>query len=512
MTDAAKTTSLGKTFIWSFLERFGANIVTTIVSVILARIIFPSEYGIVSAISIFTNIATTFVTSGFPSALIRKRNCDQLDYSSMFLFNLLFSTLIYLILFFTAPYISLLLSKNYDSAQLTLFLRISGIGLFFSSVNSFYRAYLSKKMLFRKIFFITITGSIVSGVAGIVMALLGFGAWAIVFHKIIAYVINSILFIIFSKWKISVKVSFVRLKPLLSFGFKIMFSSLLSSVYGEINSLVIATEYSSDDLAFYTKGCSFPKLITVNILSAINSVFFPYLAQLDDKKYKERVKTTNQMAYFIIGPILMGLASISTPFMFVILTKKWEPAAIYMLIMCIDYMFQIVSVINLQVWKAKGNPTFYLIIDIIKKVIGIGLTVLAVMLRLGVVFIAIAALLSSIIATMLTLIPGKRIFGYSIFEQIKDIMPQLISSVVVFFIVYIFVSFSPYGHLTNLIVGILLGVVTYLILSLCFMRKNIDILLSFVKIKKRKKETKARKRLFTTIEVNDYSKYTEINI
>lgn len=448
---------------WSFLERFGSQTVSLVISIILARLIAPEAYGIIAAAQIFTSIATTFVTGGFGSALIQKKDADDLDFSSMFFFNTFFSVAVYGVIYLASPALVRILNESYDYELLTRVIRVIGIGIIFSSFNSFYRSLLMRKLDFKKIFLVTLCGTLVSAAVGVYMAYHGYGVWAIVTQYLLSYIMNAILFVTFSKWRPKLIFSLKRLKPLVSYGGKLMLSSLLTTVYADLSSLVIGNRYESDDLAYYNKGLSFPKTIVSNIIAAINTALFPVMVTLKTKEeFKDCVRSFNQYSTFIITPLMFGLAGVSTTFISLLLTDKWLPCVVFLQLSCLDYALQPMGLANLQYWKASGRATLYLTADIVKKVIGIALLAIAVFMDKGVIWIPIAALISTCIGVIINSWPSKKFIDYPIWEQIKDILPQFILSTVMYVIVFFAGRLMNLNLIVELIIQIILGVLIYI--------------------------------------------------
>jgi len=473
--------------VWSFLETIGPQGVSLVITIILARLIVPEAYGVIAAAQVVTSIATTFVTGGFGNALIQKKDADDLDFSSMFIFNTCFSVFVYIIIYFSAPLFVGILNESYDYELLVKVIRVIGIGIIFASFNSFYRSVLTKWLQFKKIFFVTLIGTLISAVVGIAMAYEGFGVWALVSQYMVLYIFNTVLFVIFSQWCPKLMFSFTRLRPLISFGGKLMMSSLLTTVYTNLSSLIIGNQYDSEDLAYYNKGINFPKMIVANIMSAINTALFPIMVTLKGKEeFKNYVKQFNQYSMFIISPMMFGLAAVSTTFVSLLLTDKWLPCVPFLQIACLDYAIQPIGIANLQYWKASGRATLYLVVDIIKKVIGIGFLIVAVTLKKGAVSIALVALISSIIAAIITLYPAKKYIDYSILEQIKDIAPPFILSAIMCLAVTGLGMILNTSLLIKLILQIMLGIVVYVGGCVIFKVKGFWEIIYFVKFKLRK--------------------------
>ena len=422
---------------WSFLERFSSQGISVIISIILARIILPEEYGIVAAVTIFTNIATVFVTGGFSSALIQNKNADDLDYSSMFFFNIVFSVFLFGIVFVSAPFLVRIMNENYDYELLTLVLRLLGIGVVFASFNSFYRAKLMKEMKFKVIFIVSIIGASISAMVGVTMAFLGYGVWALVAQNLVSYFFNGVLFVCLSKWKPKIQFSFTRLKPMLVYGSKLVASSLLTTLYSDVNSLVVGNQYDTEDLAYYSKGVSYPKLIVANILSAINTALFPAMVKMQtQQELRNCVQRFNKFSTFLICPLMFGFAAIAPSFISLLLTDKWAPCVIFLQLSCLNYVLQPLGLANLQYWKASGRATLYLVADIVKKVVGLVFLAVALFVFASVESIIIAEVLATIVGVIINVMPSKKFINYSLWQQIKDVGAHFLLSLVMFLCVW----------------------------------------------------------------------------
>lgn len=446
---------------WSFLERVGAQTVGLVVSTVLARFILPEDYGIIAAATIFTGLATTFVSGGFGNALIQKKDADDKDYSTMFIFNLVFSVSVYFIVFFTAPFLVKVFSSSFDQELLTTVVRILGIGIVFASFNSFYRAILTKKLLFRKLFKQTLVGTMFSGMIGIVLAYKGFGVWALVTQSLVSYFINSLIFVCSSKWRPKLYFSFERFKIMFSFGAKLLISGLMITAYTEMTGLVIGNRYSSGDLAYYKKGTNYPKLIVLNIVTAINTALFPILSSISDKSEQIRiVRKFNRISAFVITPMMFGFAAVAPAFVELLLTEKWLPCVPFLQLCCLSYAIQPLEMSSLQYLKAAGKATEYLVLDIVRKCIGIILIVFAVACNKGVLLVAFADVVSNFIAIFVNMYPGKKHIGYLIKHQIWDVLPKFVLSGVMFVAVYA-INYISLPLTLKLVIQVIVGVVLY---------------------------------------------------
>lgn len=468
---------------WSFSEKTGAQAVSLVISVILARLIAPEAYGVIAAVQIFTSVATTFATGGLSSALIRKKDADDIDYSSMFYYNSVFSIVIYLAIYFSAPLLVRILNNSYDYDLLVRVLRVLGVGVLFASFNSFYRSRLEREMAFKKTFFVTLIGTFISACVGIYMAYAGYGVWALVAQNIVSYFMNSVTLVCFSKWHPKLQFSWKRLKPMLVYGYKLGASSLLTTLYLELNGLVIGAKHDSASLAYYKKGLSFPKLIVGNIVAAINMVLFPAMAKMTKREeYVDTIRKMNKMSSFIIAPMMLGFSAIAPSFIELLLGKQWVKCVPFLQLACVDYALQPMGLSNLQYWKASGKATLYLVADITKKIIGIVLLILAVTLTDNVMAILVAQIISTVFGLLLNMIPQGKFLEYSVWRQLRDVLPQYSLSVVMSAIVY-GIGHMMGGKVITLIIQIVAGIVLYLGLAKLFKMQELNMTVSMLKNK-----------------------------
>jgi len=466
---------------WSIFERIGSQGISLIVSIVLARILLPDAYGVIAAVSVFTGLASVFASGGFGSALVQKKDADDKDFATMFTFNTVFSLAIYFIIFVTAPWLVRIFNSSYDYDLLTLVLRVLGLGIVLESYNSFHRSLMTKNMKFRKIFILSLVGTIISGIVGIAMAYLGFGVWAMVTQTLVSAAANTILFSVFLEWKPHFYFSFKRFRPLFSFGFKMMLSSLFISIYADITSIVIGNKYDSNSLAYYKKGVNFPKLIVLNIISAINTSLFPVMAKINDPdEMKALVRRFNRVSAFIITPMMFGFAAVASTFVEVVLTEKWMPCVIFLQISCLNYAVQPIAMSSLQYLKASGRATTYLVLDVIRKGIAICLLIAAVFADKGVWLLAVSECVANVLAIIVNMYPGKKYIGYGIREQIADVLPKFALSAIMFAIVYA-IGFLPLTGLVLLPLQIIAGGLVYFLLAKLLKLQEINEILKIIK-------------------------------
>lgn len=472
-------------FIWRFAERCGAQLVTFIVSIVLARILTPEDYGVVALATVFTSILQVFVDSGLGTALIQKKNADDLDFSSVFYFNFVVCIVLYIIMFFTAPFISVF----YNDSSLTSIVRVASLTIVISGVKGIQQAYVSRNMLFKRFFFATLGGTIFSAFIGIGLAYAGFGVWAIVAQQLSNTAIDTLILWITVKWRPKKMFSIKRLKELLNFGWKLLVSSLFNTVYNNLRNLIIGKYYSSADLAYYNQGDKFPNLIVTNINSSIDSVLLPTLSSAQDEK--NRVKSMTRRAIktstYIMAPLMMGLAFCATPIVRLILTEKWMPCVPYLQIFCITYMFWPIHTANLNAINAMGRSDYFLKLEIVKK--AIGMLLLLSTMHFGVMMMAYSLLVTTVTSMIINSWPNKTLLEYSLKEQIIDIFPGIFLALLMGLAISL-VRLLALPDIVTLAFQIPLGAVIYIGLSYVFKIEPFEYLLNMVKSTLKKNKQK----------------------
>lgn len=463
-------------FIWRFAERCGAQLVSFIVSIVLARILVPEDYGTIALVTVFTTILQVFVDSGLGTALIQKKEADDLDFSSVFYFNLVVCLILYIGMFVASPYIAVF----YGDDTLTLIIRVLSLTIIISGVKGIQQAYVSRNMLFKRFFFSTIGGTIFSAILGISMAYAGFGVWALVVQQLSNTAIDTLILWITVKWRPRKLFSWSRLKVLLSFGWKLLVSSLLDTGYNNLRNLIIGKMYSSADLAFYNQGDKFPKVIVTNINTSIDSVLLPTMSNAQDDK--ERVKQMTRRAIktstYVMAPLMMGLAFCAEPIVSLVLTDKWLPCVPFLRIFCITYMFWPVHTANLNAINAMGRSDWFLRLEIIKKIIG--MTILLSTMWFGVMAMAYSLLLSSVLSQIINSWPNRKLLGYGYLEQVRDFAPGILLAVIMGICVY-FISFLHLSTIVILLIQFIVGAAIYIGVSAILKLEEFEYLLGKVK-------------------------------
>lgn len=458
-SDSLKKKTIGG-FFWRLAEAGGAQAVTFIVSIVLARLLDPSDYGAIALITVFTNILAVFINSGMGTALIQKKDADDLDYSSLFYFNMAMCLFLYGVMFLCAP----LIAEFYEMPELTAFTRVISLTFIISGVKGIQHAYVAKHMMFKKFFFATLGGTIFSAGLGIFLAYKGFGTWALIAQQLSNAIIDTIVLWITVKWRPKRMFSFKRLKALFSYGWKMLLSALLDKGYEQLRSLIIGKVYSSADLAFYQKANNFPSIIINNVNTSIDSVLLPSMSSVQDSKETVKGMTRRAMktSTYVMAPLLMGLAACGQSLISILMTDKWLPSYPFMVIFCITYMFYPVHTANLNAIKAMGRSDIFLKLEIIKKIVGI--TAILVTFRISVMAMAYSLLVVSVLSQIINSWPNKKLMNYSYLEQLKDILPGILLAAFMGVCVYC-VNFLHLSNWLTLIIQVPLGAVIYIGLS-----------------------------------------------
>lgn len=452
--------------VWKFSERISAQLVTLVVSIVLARLLSPEDYGAIAIVNIFIALANVFVVSGFGNSLIQKKCADNVDFSSVFYFSIVMSLVIYAILFFCAPVIA----DFYNMAILSPVLRVLGLRLVVAGVNSVQHAYVSKHMMFKRFFWSTLFGTLISGIVGIAMAYAGFGIWALVAQYMVNTTVDTIVLWFTVKWRPVLKFSFERLKGLFSYGWKLLASELLSTAYSKFRALIIGKLYTPEAFAFYSKGEHFVSLIVTNVNTSIQSVLFPVMSNVQEKRdnINKLMRRSIKVSGYVMFPLMAGFAVVAEDFVSLILTEKWLPCVPYLQISCLIYALMPIHTANLQAIKAMGKSDVILRLEVIKKILG--LTVFLFSVRYGVWAVAMSGAVTSVVSSFINAYPNKKLLNYGYFEQIKDLFPSMVISFIMAISVML-TSILKLSGMIDFVFKISIGVLVYILISILF---NID--------------------------------------
>lgn len=449
-----------KNMFWRFAETIGAQVVSFIVSIVLARLLAPDDYGVIAIIIIFINIANVFAESGLGTALIQKKVVDNKDFSTIFYFNIIFSVFIYLVLFSIAP----IVADFYNNTFITLLLRVLGIRIIFSSVNSVQKAYVSKTLQFKRFFFSTITGTIFSAILGIGLAYSGAGAWSLVAQYLSNVIIDTVVLWFTVKWRPGLYFSFDRLKVLLSYGIKILFTSLINEIFIQSKSLIIGKVYTASDLAYFNKGQQFPATITNGIGTAINSVMFPVMSKNQDsiERVKQMLrKTLSNLSLFLTFSMFF-LATIAPSLIPLLMTERWSGCIIYLQIAAINNIFVLLQSTYTESFKAIGCVNLFMKISLIHKVLNICMIILF-MFR-GPLSMLLGELIVSFFILMLITYSAVRKLKYQLKEQIKDSIKVFIISMITAIIVIVF-NYTISNYFYRIVIQSVMYICLFIFLS-----------------------------------------------
>lgn len=467
--------------IWKFLERIGTQGIQFIIQIFLARILLPKDYGIIAIITVFLSLANVFVQSGFNTALIQKKDVDGEDFSSVFYLSLVTAFFFYLLLYIISPKIE----QFYKLDELSKIIRILSLTLFLGALNAVQSAYISRKMMFKKLFFSSLGAIIISGILGLIFAYKGYGVWTLVYQQLINQTIVVLILWYTVSWRPQFLFSWKKVKKLFCFGWKLLLSSLLDTGYREMTNLVIGKIYTPTTLGYYNRGNQFPNLIVSNYNGAIQSVIFPVLSSIqEDKiKVKEVMRKSIIISSYIIFPMMIGLLVIAEPLIEILLTEKWLPCVPYLRIFCLSYALWPIHTANLQAINAVGRSDIFLKLEIIKKLLGIVIIVISV--KYNPLVMTIGILISSIISSFINAAPNKKLLGYSYLEQLRDIGSSILLSITMGMIIYPIIFFR-FSNILTIFFQIIIGITVYIFLSYMFNVRAFNIFIStFLKLKRK---------------------------
>lgn len=468
MSDSLKQQAL-KGIVWSAIERFSVQGIQFVLTIIIARLVLPSDYGLIAMLNIFLAIAQVFTDSGFSSALIQKKDRTETDFSTVFYFNIFISIGFYLLLYISAPYIA----SFYKEPDLCLITRWIGLNIIISGFSIIQRAKLIIDVNFKKQAKVSFASVLISGITGILLAYKGLGVWSLVIQTLSNNMLNTLLLWIFAKWIPKWRFSRKSFNTLFSFGSKLLLSGLLHTIYTNLYSLVIGRKYSSIDVGFYNRSYQFASFPSINIVEIINRVIFPIQCEIQDDNERLKISFIKylRMSCFIIFPLMVFVAVLSKPLIILLLTEKWLPAAELLSILCFAYMWYPMMVVNNQILNVKGHSDYYLYAEIIKKIIAI--TILFISLPFGVRTLCWGIVIYNFFDIAIIIHYAKKIIYVGYFEQARNVIPLFLLSLLMGGMVYLSISFIE-GDLGKLIMGCVIGILGYTSICLIFRVREIN--------------------------------------
>lgn len=456
MTDNLKAKTVHGV-VWSALERFSLQGVQFLINIIMARLLLPSDYGLIAMLAIFLQISQSFIDSGFTTALIQRKDRSEIDFSTVFYFNIVVAVIFYLVMYFSAPWIA----DFYDMPALVLVTRVIALNLIISAFSAVHRTKLTINIDFKTQSKASLTAAIISGGTGIWMAYTGWGVWALVFQSLFNALLVTILLCYFLHWKPLCVFSMASFKRLFAFGSKLLVSGLIHTIYYNLYALVIGRKFSAQELGYYTRAEQFAIFPSSNLNAVISRVTFPILSSIQDdtERLAEAYRKYIRLSSFIIFPLMIGLAALAKPVVELLLTEKWLGTVVLLQILCFDWMFDHLSVINLNLLYVKGRSDLALRLEIVKKVIAT--LILFLSIPFGLIGMCWGRVLYSLIATYLNTYYTKSLIGLSLKKQLKDIIPYWLIALVMGGVVVLVSSLWNLLWL-QLLIGVVTGAVFYL--------------------------------------------------
>lgn len=466
--------------VWSAIDRFSAQGIQFVFSILIARLLLPEDYGVIAMLGIFLGVSQAFIDSGFGAALIRKIDRTEVDFSTVFYFNIAVAVILYFILFSTAPAIS----RFYNTPQLEAVTKVVALNLIIGSLSGIHNAKLSIDINFKSRAKISIVSTFLTGLVGLWMAYNGYGVWALVVQSVFSSVIRTIMLWIVVKWHPQLVFSWKSFKELFSFGSKLLASGLLDNIYNNMYTLVIGKVFSPSVLGLYSKANAFAEFPSSNITGILQGVTFPVLSSIQNEETRlaDAYKRFLKISAFIVFPMMVGLASVADPFIRLILTDKWEGSIYLLQIICFSMMWYPIHAINLNILQVKGRSDYFLKLEIIKKVQGV--LILCITVPMGIVAMCYGGVISSLISLFWNTFYTKRLIGYSFLDQMRDLLPILIHSLVMGIVVSLVVYCMP-NEWFKLVIGILSGVIYYIGGAYIMRFPEVAELLAILKLKRK---------------------------
>lgn len=458
MSESLKTKAVKGTA-WSFADNIAGSGVTSLVGIVLARLLTPAEFGIIGMVMIFIAISNSIIDSGFSSALIRKKNVEDIDYSTVFYFNLFVSIILYIALYFSSPAIS----SFFDESELIRITRVLGLILIINAFAIIQRTILVKNVDFKTQTITSLIASITSGALGVVMAFSGFGVWSLVGQQVLRQGLITVFLWVFNRWRPSLDFSIKSFKELFSFGSKLLIAGILSTIWINLNSLVIGRFYSITILGQYTRSAEFQNFFACNLNSIVQRVSYPVLSSIQDEqdRLKRAYRKVIKVTMLITFPCMLGLAAIAEPLILVLIGEKWEPCIYYLQILCFSGMLYPLHSINLNMLNVKGRSDLLLKLEIVKKIIGVGPLMLGIFISIE--WMLWSSVLMGFVGYYLNSYYSGRLINYKIREQLKDVMSSFFISLVMACLVWL-ITFLPFSIYVMLPIQLLFGALVLFLL------------------------------------------------
>lgn len=470
--EGSLTSQTIKSVVWSAIERFSVQFFQFVISIFLARLVDPSEYGLIAMLTIFIAIAQSFVDSGFSNALIQKKNRTETDFTTVFYFNIAISLIVYFILFLSAPYIALF----YKEPLLELVCKWLGLGIIIQGLSVVQIAKLTVQLDFKTQAKASLVSVIISGSLGISLAYLGFGIWALLAQTLLNNLLNTLLLWVLAKWVPKLIFSWDSLRTLFSFGSKLLLSGLLHTIYVNLYSLVIGRKYSANDVGFFNQASLIARFPSVSLMAIISRAIYPIQCKIQDKNELLQSSFIKylRMSCYIIFPIMVCVAVLAKPLISIVLTEKWLPMSDLLTVLCLAYMWIPIMVLNNQILNVKGRSDYFLKAEIVKKIAGI--IILIITIPFGLTVICIGIFIYNILDMIIIIYYSKKVINIGYLKQFKSIFSIFSLSVTMGIALYLLLLMISNVYL-QLFLGGLFGFIVYISLSKLFNIKEFNFLL-----------------------------------
>ncbi|MBP1630123.1 MAG: polysaccharide biosynthesis protein [Bacteroidetes bacterium] len=446
--------------IWSAIERFSIQIVQFIVQIIIARLLIPEDYGLIGMLAIFMAIAQTFIDGGFANALIQKKDRNEVDYSTVFYFNTIVGIVLAIAFFFSSNFIS----NFYKMPKLAPVIQVMSVNLIILALQVVHKAKLTIDIDFKTQAKASLFAVIVSGIIGILMAYYGYGVWSLVVNVTLNNLLQTIILWFLLKWRPLLVFSKESFNRLFAFGSRILLSNLIHTIYLNLYTMIIGKRFSATELGYYTRADQFAQFPSSNITGILGRVTYPILSSIqdDDDKLREIYRSYVRLFAFIVFPLMIGLAAIAKPFIILILTEKWAGVIPILQILCIYYMWYPINAVHQNLMQVKGRSDLFFRLEMVKKVIGIGLLFIA--LPFGIIYLCVSLIVYSLVSLSLNTYFAAKLIDFSIWQQLKDISRIFLLSITMGLSVYL-VNYVPLNDILKITIAIISGFVIYIMIA-----------------------------------------------
>ena len=456
--------------LWSAIQRFGTMIISFVSNIVLARLLSPDDYGCIGLLTIFIVLADTFVNGGFGAALIQKKEPTKEDYSTVFYWNIIVSILLYILLFFVAPYVA----QFYKIPLLSSVLRAQGVVLLLHALSIVQLNILRKELRFKKLSIIQISSSFFSVVVAIILAYQGFGVWTLVFQQLLMAFTTTLLLWVTTSWKPIHSFSKQSFKELFGYGSFLLLSDLLNSLCDNVQGLIIGRKFSAGDMGFYTQARKLETIPTTSISQVVNLVAFPVYSKLQDDKEKLflAVRKTSRMMNFLNFPLMILLILVANELIVFLYSDKWLESIPYFQILCVSGLVNCIQSINYQVVCAVGKSKLIFRWNIVKRLVG--LASILVGMNFGVKGILWGMVFGFYFTALVNILVASPITNYDLLKQLKDIIPILCCAVVVALVVHYIMQLFVVHYVLIMFIKIILYIVLYVLVSKIFKSQELD--------------------------------------